>query len=146
MLVAFTVEAPNDDHHRVLMANLPRPGAEVTSWWVAEDERSDGSDCDSAVFVTPGWQAAATRLLRAFGMLPPTWAGPQLEGARERLGLAVAALTALADEEYERDDEDRDDDLVTDANALAAELGFALDRAPEGTWIWTATVKGATNG
>lgn len=38
------------------------------SWWIAMDERYDGSDCDSAVFVIPGAQAEAFRVLRAAGL------------------------------------------------------------------------------
>lgn len=40
----------------------------VDSWWVAEDDRNDGSDNDSAVFVTPGNKAAAASLLLAEGL------------------------------------------------------------------------------
>lgn len=40
------------------------------SWWVAEDDRSDGSDCDSAVFVEPGNQAIASLLLHAARLTP----------------------------------------------------------------------------
>jgi hypothetical protein len=35
----------------------------LTSWWIAEDDRIDRSDCDSAVFVNPGGQAQASRIL-----------------------------------------------------------------------------------
>lgn len=35
------------------------------AWWVAEDDRRDHSDCDSAVFVTKGHQADARDGLRA---------------------------------------------------------------------------------
>ena len=47
-----------------LLALLP----EDSSWWIAEDERSDRSDCDSAVFVPMGRQAEARALLRAAGL------------------------------------------------------------------------------
>lgn len=66
ILVAVSVVAETREsaelylHHR-----LPRPGDElpetggtyVESWWVAEDDRRDGSDNDSAVFVPKGTQA-----------------------------------------------------------------------------------------
>ena len=39
----------------------------VDSWWVASDARTDRSDCDSAVFVHPGHQRAAARVLHALG-------------------------------------------------------------------------------
>ncbi len=40
----------------------------IDSWWVAEDERYDGSDCDSAVFVKPGKQREAVAVLRRAGL------------------------------------------------------------------------------
>jgi hypothetical protein len=39
-------------------------------WWVAEDDRRDGSDNDSAVFVNPGAQHAASFLLHEEGLTP----------------------------------------------------------------------------
>lgn len=41
---------------------------DIDSWWFAEDERYDRSDCDSAVFVKPGKQAEAVALLREHGL------------------------------------------------------------------------------
>lgn len=86
ILVAFSVEAPTrEGAETVLLNELPRPGTErvinlalpsdariatIWSWWVAEDDRRDGSDNDSAVFVTPGNQHAASSLLHAAGMTP----------------------------------------------------------------------------
>jgi hypothetical protein len=40
----------------------------ITSWWVAEDQRIDGSDNDSAVFVHPGAQRQAVQVLAALGL------------------------------------------------------------------------------
>lgn len=40
----------------------------LESWWVAEDDREDGSDCDSAVFVHPGQQDTAQKLLNEHGL------------------------------------------------------------------------------
>jgi hypothetical protein len=82
ILVAVTVEAETrEEAHTVAQLGMPRPGARyptgkgfatglVTSWWVAEDDRQDGSDCDSAVFVTPGTQAQASRRLYMAGLTP----------------------------------------------------------------------------
>lgn len=80
-LVAFQVETPNGDVTRMgaerdLLRSLPRPGvglsadhsAHLECWWVAEDDREDGSDNDSAVYVHPGNQQAAYDLLRAHGL------------------------------------------------------------------------------
>lgn len=59
-LVAFTVEGAPDragaEHqlHAALMPTLRTHG--VTEWWVAEDDRRDGSDRDSAEFVHYGQQ------------------------------------------------------------------------------------------
>ena len=39
-------------------------------WWIAEDDRRDGSDNDSAVFVHPGKQMEAYRLLRLHQLTP----------------------------------------------------------------------------
>lgn len=47
---------------------LESRGGAVVEWWIAEDERQDGSDCDSAVFVKPGCQVEAVALLRAHGL------------------------------------------------------------------------------
>lgn len=57
ILVAFAIYAPSRvDAHRRLMRMLPRPAEDgylgtLDSWWVAENDRIDGSDNDSAVFV-----------------------------------------------------------------------------------------------
>ena len=58
--------ATAEDAQRALMARLPRPvGGLIESWWVAEDERHDGSDNESAVFVPAGiTQHEAERRLR----------------------------------------------------------------------------------
>lgn len=73
VLVAFTVNATDrESAQRALMRLLPRPGsgsfvgpAVIDSWWIAEDDRIDGSDNDSAVFVPMGSQQAAVRSLSA---------------------------------------------------------------------------------
>lgn len=41
----------------------------LDSWWVANDERFDRSDCDSAVFVSKGNQRVARQLLRDAGLV-----------------------------------------------------------------------------
>ena len=68
VLVAFEVEARSMAVAQRILMNywLPEPsstGGDIESWWIAEDERYDGSDCDSAVFVPVGMQAATTRLI-----------------------------------------------------------------------------------
>jgi hypothetical protein len=70
ILVAFVVEADDrETAHAWLLEALPRPSEEthVESWWVAEDDRTDGSDNDSAVFVKPGTQGTAFEVLMASG-------------------------------------------------------------------------------
>lgn len=52
--------------HKAL--NDGRDGLVHESWWIAEDERNDGSDLDSAVFVKPGKQQEAVALLREHGL------------------------------------------------------------------------------
>ena len=70
-LVAITVEGPAITRAQAevyLHGVLPRPGvgprsgARVQEWWIAEDDRRDGSDNDSAVFVPFGTQHAAGRI------------------------------------------------------------------------------------
>ena len=62
ILVAFTVHAPTmEQAQQRLMVQLPGGVPDlnhVDSWWIAEDERYDGSDNDSAVFVPMGKQVA----------------------------------------------------------------------------------------
>ena len=77
VLVAFTVEADTraEAHaalQRRLIPTLRHEDATspVESWWIAEDDRTDGSDCDSAVFVDAGKQAEALRLLWSAGLTP----------------------------------------------------------------------------
>lgn len=69
-----------------LMAHLPRPNGHpnpspVECWWVAEDDRNDRSDNDSAVWVDPGAQALAHTVLVALGMTGP-WNKPTREGGQ----------------------------------------------------------------
>lgn len=48
----------------ILSPHAERGGlGHVEAWWIAEDDRVDGSDCDSAVFVFPGMQHTAAELL-----------------------------------------------------------------------------------
>ena len=70
ILVAFTVEAPTRGQaHDELMQYMPLVDySPITSWWVAEDDRQDRSDNDSAVFVRPGTQQEAVRQLHAAGL------------------------------------------------------------------------------
>lgn len=74
ILVAVTVEA--DDRATAetkLYDSLPDPGLAdrhgVTSWWIAEDDRRDGSDNDSAVFVHKGRQQAGFYYLAQNGLV-----------------------------------------------------------------------------
>ena len=69
ILVAVSVEAPNRATAEVRATSwLGAPAGPVEAWWVAEDFRIDSSDCDSAVFVQPGMQARASRLLAHHGL------------------------------------------------------------------------------
>lgn len=75
ILVAFEVngttreQAERKLHERLVPVLRSRDAlSPVESWWVAEDERFDGSDCDSAVFVKPGKQEQAVAVLRAAGL------------------------------------------------------------------------------
>lgn len=75
ILVAFEVYSDSrPDAERDLMERLVPlvRGKDETSpiecWWIAEDDRHDGSDCDSAVFVKPGYQREAATTLRRLGL------------------------------------------------------------------------------
>ena len=79
ILVAFQVEGDTrKDAHEQLFDYLPNhpspkttPGLEC--WWVAEDDRLDNSDNDSAVFVTPGKQRIASFILGDQGLISGIW-------------------------------------------------------------------------
>lgn len=63
-------DMPRERMEEAMRRLLPRPGvhsdgAELECWWVAEDDRNDGSDNDSAVFVRPGKAHTAWRILEA---------------------------------------------------------------------------------
>lgn len=71
VLVAFEVNGSDrQDAIEALVADLSVPGIAgfTPPFWVAEDDRTDGSDRDSAVFVTPGCQHAASELLAQHGL------------------------------------------------------------------------------
>jgi len=56
ILVAFVVNAGSRElAQRLLMRRLPQCENDfhttIDSWWIAEDDRIDGSDNDSAIFV-----------------------------------------------------------------------------------------------
>jgi hypothetical protein len=61
------------------------PESPIEAWWIAEDERHDGSDLDSAVFVPLGSQAASRALLE-----------PELEGPRPARDLDASDVEADA--------------------------------------------------
>lgn len=64
ILVAVTVNsATRESALRGLEFYLPRPGAVIEDWWIAEDERYDGSDNESAVFVPEGMDQTHARML-----------------------------------------------------------------------------------
>lgn len=79
LMVAFDLKGRDAETvHRWLQAQMPRCGEHVEgyvrgdgagtvdldSWWVANDERFDGSDTDSAVFVPKGTQERARNILK----------------------------------------------------------------------------------
>lgn len=81
IIVAFVVHADTRDQaQRMLMPMLPRGpvagqlweagGEYIDSWWIAEDDRLDGSDCDSAVFVPMGTQSWRRAVVEGGGRIP----------------------------------------------------------------------------
>lgn len=79
IMVAFDVSGPDaKTAHEWLTTNLPKADythhvvngeVHLDSWWVANDQRFDRSDQDSAVFVRRGKQAEARKLLRHHGLV-----------------------------------------------------------------------------
>jgi len=77
ILVAFEVYGDDEQTAQEhLMAALPRPEPvtrDLECWWVAEDQRFDRSDCESAVFVPLGMtQRQARAILEGQHQPPPT--------------------------------------------------------------------------
>lgn len=79
LLVAFDVFGPSAEVvHDWLQLRMPAADRlysdpegnriRLDSWWVANDERFDRSDCDSAVFVEKGKQVEARNYLRMRGL------------------------------------------------------------------------------
>lgn len=80
LMVAFDISGPSAEKtHAWLQEQMPdlsdefieaanKRGIQLDSWWVANDERFDFSDQDSAVFVAKGLQSQARELLRIHGM------------------------------------------------------------------------------
>lgn len=76
LMVAFDVKGVSpEDVHEWLMDQMPEPGIhgdageiEFDSWWVANDQRFDRSDCDSAVFCAMGAQNEARKVLAEAGL------------------------------------------------------------------------------
>lgn len=67
-LVAVVAPSHQDVEH-FLKASPYSPGgfeqdSAIDSWWVAEDDREDGSDCDSAVFVPRGSQRDMSDMIK----------------------------------------------------------------------------------
>jgi hypothetical protein len=76
ILVAFAVNGTTrEEAEQTLMGRLPNPESDchetIDCWWIAEDDRIDGSDNDSAVFVPKGTQAQWQRAVKAYGDLQP---------------------------------------------------------------------------
>jgi hypothetical protein len=74
ILVAFSVfgvtrsQAELRLHAELLEHPVSASDSPIESWWVAEDDRRDGSDNGSAVFCAKGFQARASRLLEQHAM------------------------------------------------------------------------------
>jgi hypothetical protein len=77
VMVAFDLSGPDAEIvHEWLHQQMPNgdsfdedTSVHLDAWWVANDLRYDGSDCDSAVFVTKDKQAEARALLREHGLV-----------------------------------------------------------------------------
>lgn len=73
ILVAFSVKSGSRTEAMAeiykVLPNVPEH-EKLVCWWIAEDDRMDNSDEDSAVFVTPGNQESASFLLRIMKQTP----------------------------------------------------------------------------
>lgn len=49
-------------------SQMLHPTTPFDSWWEADDERTDGNDCDSAVFCKQGYQAEARIIINLAGL------------------------------------------------------------------------------
>lgn len=69
-LVAITVNGPDREKAQTdMMEVLPDTSTDlIDCWWIAEDDRLDGSDNDSAVWVTPGGQHQGWMLMKISGL------------------------------------------------------------------------------
>jgi len=130
ILVAFTVDAqPFESEDGRPLAELvlhdrlgqvrgrtltDRGTFEVTSWWVAEDDRHDGSDNDSAVFVPMGTQ--------------PTHIAQPLADVHTRRALAVAILALRTVQEPDATSEADWQQLLDEADAAVTTLTTLLSR------------------
>ena len=65
-----TREAAERALHQVMPRPSSGPHALVECWWIAEDDRHDGSDNDSAIFVPKGSQDQGDAAVRAHGLIP----------------------------------------------------------------------------
>jgi len=90
ILTAFDVKgADRPAAHRALQERLvpllesQDPTSPIESWWVAEDDRLDGSDNDSATFCELGSQARAHELLVAVGLAQAPQSGPELDAVED---------------------------------------------------------------
>ena len=148
VIVAFTVTGTtNRDRQQRLMDTLPKPSTTkaITSYWIAEDDRWDRSDCDSAVFI-PGFaegralsQEDAKALLESeIGVTKRLTGAQPHDEPSERTGLlgAVSILQFLDDlktaEDNPADGTSRLDTLldeVGERDADAAELAALRDLA-----------------
>ena len=118
ILLAVSVTAPDrETAEKWLHHKAPTPygdyapdGTHVDSWWIAEDDRRDGSDCSSAVFI-PGdhpaslTQQAAYRILEAHSARPTDY-HDELDHARAEVARLHGILREVIEVEIARGDDD----------------------------------------
>ena len=75
ILMAMVINADTRDEAAAFAADSMPLGTfgaiTAESWWQAEDDRIDGGDCMSAIFVNPGGAAKAARILMDAGLSGP---------------------------------------------------------------------------
>jgi hypothetical protein len=117
VLIAVEVRASSQAEAQELMRQPSLAGQHVESWWFAEDDRHDGSDLDSAVFVPMGEQAQWAEQVRAARDLPDRLdvtlydgglevGNPHVPAEAAALRPAGALMFGVVTEESEDEDEE----------------------------------------
>lgn len=130
ILIAVVIQATTrEEAHQHAMGVMPNHPSEaeapLISWWIAEDDRHDGSDCDSAVFVDPGAQLVAHDALRQHDLTStlnrPSVVYPTRFEIPERDGFTDAEVIGYAAHCFAAGVDDMPEDLMTRLRLILGE-------------------------